>query len=114
MHPERVLLARGGDGRRLPSATRCRPLNSHQKAARAIPVPMTFNRATVVCGFEVMPVAVPHDARACAALVLTDQRSGARVGIAMDLGHVPKHLPGRACRTATCWWWNRITTSACW
>ena len=56
-------------------------------------VAMTFNRVTSVCGFDVTPIAVPHDARACAALVHTDQRSGARVGIALDLGHVPNHLP---------------------
>lgn len=38
-------------------------------------------------------VAVPHDAVDCAALVLEDRRSGARVGIALDLGHVPDALP---------------------
>jgi phosphoribosyl 1,2-cyclic phosphodiesterase len=46
-----------------------------------------------VSGFRVECIAVPHDARACVALVLTDVGSGARVGIAMDLGHVPEALP---------------------
>jgi phosphoribosyl 1,2-cyclic phosphodiesterase len=55
-------------------------------------VTMSFTQATVACGLEITPVPVPHDARACAALVLTDRRSGARLGIAMDLGHVPAHL----------------------
>ena len=44
-------------------------------------------------GFDVQAVPVPHDARECAALVLTDRQSGMRVGIAMDLGHVPTALP---------------------
>jgi phosphoribosyl 1,2-cyclic phosphodiesterase len=49
--------------------------------------------ATDVAGFAVATCAVPHDARDCRALVLTDRRSGARVGIAMDLGRVPPQLP---------------------
>ncbi len=46
-----------------------------------------------VHGFDVCAVPVPHDARECAALVLTDCQSGLRVGIALDLGHVPDRLP---------------------
>lgn len=49
--------------------------------------------ATAVGGFSIETTAVPHDARDCRALVITDDRSGARVGIAMDLGHVPDTLP---------------------
>ncbi len=48
---------------------------------------------TVVGGFAVETTAVPHDARDCRALVVTDVRSGARVGIAMDVGRVPETLP---------------------
>ncbi len=48
---------------------------------------------TTVDGFTVSRVAVPHDARDCSALVITDVRSGARVGIALDVGHVPPALP---------------------
>lgn len=47
----------------------------------------------VVGGFLVETTAVPHDARDCRALVLTDMRSGARAGVAMDVGHVPDALP---------------------
>lgn len=57
------------------------------------PVAMSFGRTHSVCGLEITVVPVPHDARACAAMVLTDQASGGRVGIAMDLGYVPAHLP---------------------
>ena len=48
--------------------------------------------ATAVGGFLVESTNVPHDARDCRALVVTDVRSGARVGIAMDLGRVPDSL----------------------
>jgi phosphoribosyl 1,2-cyclic phosphodiesterase len=37
-------------------------------------------------------VGVPHDAADCAALVFEDRRSGARAGVALDLGHVPPTL----------------------
>jgi len=43
-------------------------------------------------------VAVPHDAADCAALVFEDRHTGARAGIALDLGHVPAHLPGAFAR----------------
>ena len=48
---------------------------------------------TNVAGFLVETTRVPHDARDCRALVITDARSGARVGIAMDVGRVPDTLP---------------------
>lgn len=44
-------------------------------------------------GFDIRASAVPHDARECTALVLADQRSAVRIGIALDLGHVPSLLP---------------------
>lgn len=59
---------------------------------------LSFMESSNVCGFDVHCVPVPHDARACAALVLTDRSSGARVGIAMDLGHVPEALPNALAR----------------
>ena len=48
---------------------------------------------TVVGGFLVETTGVPHDARDCRALVLTDIRSGARAGVVMDVGRVPEALP---------------------
>jgi len=48
---------------------------------------------TTVGGFLVETTKVPHDARDCRALVVTDVSSGARVGIAMDVGRVPDALP---------------------
>ena len=48
---------------------------------------------TSISGFLVETTSVPHDARDCRALVITDVRSGARAGIAMDVGHVPDTLP---------------------
>jgi phosphoribosyl 1,2-cyclic phosphodiesterase len=50
-------------------------------------------RPTSISGFLVETTSVPHDARDCRALVITDVRSGARAGIAMDVGHVPDTLP---------------------
>lgn len=47
---------------------------------------------TVVHGFDVQITLVPHDARGCTAFVLTDRRSGYRIGIALDLGRVPPSL----------------------
>lgn len=46
-------------------------------------------------GFRIEPVEVPHDAAAPAAFVVTASASGARVGIAHDLGAVPAALPAR-------------------
>lgn len=48
---------------------------------------------TSISGFLVETTSVPHDARDCRALVLTDIRSGARAGVAMDVGRVPEALP---------------------
>ena len=60
-------------------------------AVRSAPLPadgrMRFD------GWLVEAVAVPHDARECMAFVLTDQSTGERVGVALDLGHIPKELP---------------------
>lgn len=47
-------------------------------------------RAIGECTVEL--VAVPHDAAEPAAVVITAQRTGARVGVATDLGHVPDGL----------------------
>jgi phosphoribosyl 1,2-cyclic phosphodiesterase len=55
--------------------------------------PLSLEASTAVGGFLVTCTPVPHDARRCAALIITDRASGARVGIALDLGHVPEHLP---------------------
>ncbi len=55
--------------------------------------PYVDDGATTVGGFLVETTGVPHDARDCRALVLSDVRSGARVGIAMDVGRVPDALP---------------------
>ncbi|MCC6242259.1 MAG: MBL fold metallo-hydrolase [Gemmatimonadaceae bacterium] len=54
---------------------------------------LSMTASTHIAGFDVVSVPVPHDARLCSAFVLTDRRTGARVGIALDLGHVPEHLP---------------------
>lgn len=53
----------------------------------------TLNCAFTVGGLSVIATPVPHDASEAAALVITDQASGCRVGIATDLGHVPESLP---------------------
>ena len=55
--------------------------------------PLSTTDTSYVDGFDVRAIPVPHDARECAALVITDRRSGARVGVALDLGHVPLALP---------------------
>ncbi len=46
-------------------------------------------------GFRIEAVDVPHDAAAPCAFVVTARASGARVGIAHDLGAVPDGLPAR-------------------
>lgn len=53
---------------------------------------LQFDTTTAVSGFHVQCVRVPHDAAACAALILTDTSSGTRVGVALDLGHVQPSL----------------------
>lgn len=69
-------------------------LANSPEGAPSITVPLGLGkRAEAVVGFGVECVAVPHDARACVALILTDNSSGARLGIALDVGHVPESLP---------------------
>ena len=58
-------------------------------AARAF----TADGPTAISGFLLETTSVPHDARDCRALVFTDIRSGARAGVAMDVGQVPEALP---------------------
>ena len=60
--------------------------------------PFVEDGATSVSGFIIETTAIPHDARDCRALAITDVRSGARVGIAMDLGRVPDTLPAAFAR----------------
>jgi phosphoribosyl 1,2-cyclic phosphodiesterase len=55
--------------------------------------PLPCDGATAFDGWRVDVTRVPHDARECSAFVLTDRTSGTRVGIALDLGHVPAALP---------------------
>jgi phosphoribosyl 1,2-cyclic phosphodiesterase len=69
-------------------------LSVHASGSPAITVPLAATGATALCGFTVEHTPVPHDAADCRALVLTDVRSGARVGIVLDTGHVPEALPG--------------------
>jgi phosphoribosyl 1,2-cyclic phosphodiesterase len=53
----------------------------------------TADGPTAISGFLVETTSVPHDARDCRALVFTDIRSGARAGVAMDVGRIPDALP---------------------
>ena len=53
----------------------------------------TADGPTAIGGFLLETTSVPHDARDCRALVFTDIRSGARAGVAMDVGQVPEALP---------------------
>ena len=53
----------------------------------------TADGPTAIGGFLLETTSVPHDARDCRALVFTDIRSGARAGVAMDVGQVPDALP---------------------
>lgn len=53
----------------------------------------TADGPTAISGFLLETTSVPHDARDCRALVFTDIRSGARAGVAMDVGQVPEALP---------------------
>ena len=54
--------------------------------------PIAFNSETSIVGFDVQSIHVPHDARACTAYVFTDQTSGCRIGVALDLGRIPQTL----------------------
>lgn len=65
-------------------------------AATDGPLPDTMAVRTprhALAGFVVEHLAIPHDAVDCRAFVLTDDRSGARVGVVLDCGHVPDTLP---------------------
>ena len=53
----------------------------------------TADDPTTISGFLLETTSVPHDARDCRALAFTDIRSGARAGVAMDVGQVPDALP---------------------
>lgn len=48
---------------------------------------------TELSDWTIASVHVPHDAREPLAFVLTDRCSGERIGIALDLGHIPEALP---------------------
>jgi phosphoribosyl 1,2-cyclic phosphodiesterase len=54
--------------------------------------PVSPRAATIHEGFSIESVAVPHDAAAPLAFVLTATRSGARIAVAHDLGAVPAPL----------------------
>ena len=53
----------------------------------------SLNCAFTVGGLSIIATPVPHDASEAAALIITDQSTGCRVGVATDLGHVPESLP---------------------
>jgi len=53
---------------------------------------------TDIDGWSVQSVGVPHDAREPSSFVLTDRQSGERLGLALDLGHVPEALPAAFAR----------------
>jgi phosphoribosyl 1,2-cyclic phosphodiesterase len=50
---------------------------------------------------QVMPVAVPHDAREACQFIVTESTTGDSLGILTDLGHISAHLPAhyRNCHT---------------
>jgi len=54
--------------------------------------PLAYGAARMLGDCTIELVAVPHDAAAPAAVVITSTRTGARIGIATDLGHVPDAL----------------------
>lgn len=60
--------------------------------APADPVVLSPTGSASLCGFSVAHTPLPHDANDCRAFVLTDDASGARVGIVLDAGHVPEGL----------------------
>lgn len=55
-------------------------------------LPLTYGTARTVGECVVELVAVPHDASQPAAVVVTASGTGARIGVATDLGHVPDGL----------------------
>lgn len=60
--------------------------------------PMAAGETVALDGFTVEAIAVPHDAAAPFAYVVTATASGARVGVAHDLGAVPEALRTRFAR----------------
>lgn len=54
---------------------------------------VSAHTAFVVGGMSIVATPVPHDATEAVALVITDNASGCRVGVATDLGHVPASMP---------------------
>jgi phosphoribosyl 1,2-cyclic phosphodiesterase len=54
--------------------------------------PLAYGQARAVGDCTIELVAVPHDAAQPAAVVITSAHTGARIGIATDLGHVPEAL----------------------
>ncbi len=64
-----------------------------QLPAPLVPVRMiTHHRPWSIGDLHGQSVSVPHDAADCAALVFEQPVTGQRVGIALDLGHVPPAL----------------------
>lgn len=55
-------------------------------------MPVMPGRPTVLDGFSIDAIAVPHDAAGPLAFAITATASGARVGVAHDLGAVPETL----------------------
>jgi phosphoribosyl 1,2-cyclic phosphodiesterase len=53
---------------------------------------LAYGTRTAIGDCEIELVRVPHDAAQPAAVVITASRSGARIGVATDLGHVPDEL----------------------
>lgn len=74
------------------SAATLAAVNVQASGAPGIVTVLSPQGATPVCGFSVEHFPLPHDATDCRAFVLTDEGSGARVGIVLDAGHVPDGL----------------------
>lgn len=53
---------------------------------------LAYGKRKAIGDCEIELVRVPHDAAQPAAVVITASRSGARIGVATDLGHVPDDL----------------------
>jgi len=74
------------------SAATLAAVNVQASGAPGIVTVLSPQGATPVCGFSVEHFPLPHDATDCRAFVLTDEGSGARVGIVLDAGRVPDGL----------------------
>ena len=61
-------------------------------ASPTSPHPIVHEVAWQLDDLAIVSTPVPHDAADCAAFVFTSQRSGARFGLALDLGHAPDRL----------------------